>query len=87
MSDAERKESIMASYPIYRESDLHQTEFRNFDEALMPATVLYHPSGIYNDHRRMWQGIPGIERTKNGRLFVGFYGGMSRQLRFARLQR
>lgn len=66
----------MASYPVYKESDLHQTEYRNFDEALMPATVLYHPSGIYNDHRRMWQGIPGIERTKNGRLFVGFYSGM-----------
>ena len=56
----------MAKYPVYKESDLHQTEYRNFDEALMPATVLYHPSGIYNDCRRQWQGIPGIERTKNG---------------------
>jgi hypothetical protein len=66
----------MAKYPVYKESDLHQTEFRNFDEALMPATVLYHPSGVYNDHRRVWQGIPGIERTKNGRIYVGFYTGM-----------
>ena len=65
----------MASYPIYKETDLHQTEYRNYDEALMPATVLYHPGGIYNDHRRTWQGIPGIERTKCGRIFVGFYGG------------
>jgi len=24
---------------------------------------------------RMWQGIPGIERTKNGRFFVTFYSG------------
>ena len=65
----------MASYPIYKETDLHQTEYRNYDEAMMPATVLYHPSGIYNDHRRTWQGIPGIEKTKGGRIFVGFYGG------------
>ncbi len=65
----------MASDPIYKETDLHQTEYRNYDEALMPATVLYHPGGIYNDHRRTWQGIPGIERTKCGRIFVGFYGG------------
>ena len=67
----------MANYPIYRESDLHQTEFRNYDEALMPATLLYYPSGVYNDHRRTWQGIPGIEITKNGRIFIGFYGGMT----------
>ena len=66
----------MAKYPVYKESDLHQTEYRNFDEALMPATVLYHPSGVYNDCRRQWQGIPGIERTKNGRIYVGFYSGM-----------
>ena len=84
----------MANYPIYRETDLHQTEFRNYDEALMPATLLYYPSGIYNDHRRKWQGIPGIERTKNGRIYVGFYSGMETygngragKLRFARLQR
>ena len=67
----------MAKYPVYKESDLHQTEYRNFDEALMPATVLYHPSGVYNDCRRQWQGIPGIERTKNGRIYVGFYSGMT----------
>ena len=24
---------------------------------------------------RIWQGIPGIEVTKNGRIFVSFYGG------------
>ncbi len=66
----------MCAIPIYYENDSHQTEFRNFDEAMMPATVLYHPSGIYNDHRRKWQGIPGIECTQKGRLYVGFYSGM-----------
>ena len=66
----------MANYPIYRETDLHQTEFRNYEEALMPATLLYYPSGNYNDHRRKWQGIPGIERTEKGRIYIGFYSGM-----------
>ena len=63
----------MAKYPVYKESDLHQTEYRNFDEALMPATVLYHPSGVYNDCRRQWQGIPGIERTEKGRIYIDYY--------------
>lgn len=66
----------MANYPIYRENDLQQTEFRNFDEALLPASIIYYPSGVYNDHNRRWQGIPGVECTKNGRLFIGFYTGM-----------
>ena len=27
------------------------------------------------DRKRIWQGIPGIERTREGRLFVTFYSG------------
>lgn len=41
------------------------------------------PAGIYlpNDRQellaanRIWQGIPGIERTKNGRLYAAWYAG------------
>jgi hypothetical protein len=29
----------------------------------------------YSTPYRIWQGIPGIEVTKNGRIFVSFYGG------------
>lgn len=29
----------------------------------------------YKDSNRIWQGIPGIERTKKGRLFATFYSG------------
>ena len=29
----------------------------------------------YADGRRLWQGIPGIERSKNGRTFICFYSG------------
>jgi len=29
--------------------------------------------------RRVWQGIPGIERTKNGRIFLCFYSGGTKE--------
>ena len=29
----------------------------------------------YTSEYRMWQGIPGIERTKKGRIFISFYSG------------
>ncbi len=29
----------------------------------------------FYSHHRIWQGIPGIARTKNGRTFVSFYSG------------
>ncbi|MBR5139849.1 MAG: helix-turn-helix domain-containing protein [Clostridia bacterium] len=36
-------------------------------------------SRFYSSHR-MWQGVPGIERTRGGRTFVTFYsGGVSEQ--------
>ncbi len=47
----------------------------NFDESLLSPTFLYHPGGEYADSERKWQGIPGIERTKGGRLYFGFYSG------------
>jgi hypothetical protein len=39
-----------------------------------------HKLKTYASEKRTWQGIPGIERTKNGRIFVTFYsGGISEQ--------
>ena len=44
--------------------------------------------GIYRNHEmeeyltagRLWQGIPGIEMTKNGRIFACWYsGGMTEE--------
>lgn len=29
----------------------------------------------FNSEHRVWQGIPGIERTKKGRTFISFYSG------------
>jgi len=34
-----------------------------------------NPGSQYDYSSRTWQGIPGIERTKMGKLFVAFYSG------------
>jgi predicted neuraminidase len=35
----------------------------------------FSPGPEYSDSVRMWQGIPGIERAANGRLWATWYGG------------
>lgn len=35
----------------------------------------FSPGAMYGDDRRMHQGIPSIERAKNGRLWATWYGG------------
>ncbi len=37
------------------------------------------PGLEYSDEARDWQGIPGIERTPNGRLWVTWYSGGTRE--------
>jgi len=39
------------------------------------AKVLTNPGPEYADTLRSWQGIPGIERASNGRLWVTWYTG------------
>jgi formylglycine-generating enzyme required for sulfatase activity/predicted neuraminidase len=39
------------------------------------AKVITEPGPAYADGARSWQGIPGIERTKGGRLWVTWYTG------------
>lgn len=45
------------------------------DEALLPASILYNPGGIYSDSERLWQGIPTIEKIPDGSIYVSFYSG------------
>ncbi|REE75466.1 BNR repeat protein [Rhodococcus wratislaviensis] len=46
------------------------------DATLTPAEVLDRPQQRkYLDPFRQWQGIPSIERTRGGRLYVNFYTG------------
>lgn len=45
------------------------------DPALtMPRVLASHPAG-YSSATRKWQGIPGIERAANGRLWAVWYSG------------
>ncbi len=44
--------------------------------AMTPATVyIWHEMEQYRTKNRIWQGIPGIERTAKGTLFAAWYSG------------
>jgi len=43
--------------------------------SLLPPRIITSPGHEYSDEARLWQGIPGIERAPNGRLWVLWYSG------------
>ena len=46
------------------------------NEAMQPATVRVRPQEAhFRAENRLWQGIPGIELTKNGTMYVILYSG------------
>jgi len=46
------------------------------EQALQPPRVFINPDeSQYSSTRRMFQGIPGIERAANGRLWVSRFSG------------
>lgn len=45
------------------------------DKSLEPAVMNTAPGTEYFKINRLWQGIPSIERTRKGKLFVTFYSG------------
>ena len=45
------------------------------DAALLPPPIITNPGPNYADDARHWQGIPGIERAANGRLWAVWYSG------------
>jgi len=45
------------------------------EPALAPPPVIASPGPQYADDARVFQGIPGIERAANGRLWATWYGG------------
>jgi hypothetical protein len=45
------------------------------DTALEPPPIKTTPGPEYADSLRAFQGIPGIERAANGRLWATWYGG------------
>jgi hypothetical protein len=43
--------------------------------ALKPVKINFSPGPEYSEKSRKWQGIPGIERAPNGRLWATWYTG------------
>lgn len=49
------------------------------DVALLVPEVKFKPGAPYASSKRNWQGIPGIERAANGRLWATWYSGGKRE--------
>jgi predicted neuraminidase len=49
------------------------------DPAMEPPRIVTSPGAEYAEANRKFQGIPGIERAFNGRLWVLWYGGDTRE--------
>src|SRR6476661_1183783 len=49
------------------------------DPALQPPRIVTSPGPEYSDAVRKFQGIPGIERAGNGRLWAVWYSGDTRE--------
>ena len=49
------------------------------DPALEPPRIILSPGPEYADANRKFQGIPGIERARNGRLWAVWYSGDTRE--------
>lgn len=53
----------------------------NNNSALTPANIYVNSSEErFQDHYRRWQGIPSIEVTSKGRIFVNFYTGQDAEV-------
>ena len=53
----------------------------NHDSCLNPAKIFIRPSALrFQDRYRRWQGIPSIEVTDRGRIFVNFYSGQEAEV-------
>ena len=48
---------------------------KRVDLALAAAPVVWSPGEAYGNATRRFQGIPGIERAANGRLWATWYAG------------
>ncbi len=54
---------------------MHKRAIPEDELALQPATINHSPGREYHESARSWQGIPGIERAANGRLWAAWYSG------------
>src|SRR3989442_554326 len=56
-----------------------QARGRENDPALAPPRIITAPGPEYGDANRKFQGIPGIEQARNGRLWAVWYSGDTRE--------
>jgi predicted neuraminidase len=63
----------VAMLPMFIASPLLSAE--KSDAVATPPVPNFSPGPEYSDSARMFQGIPGIERAANGRLWACWYGG------------
>ena len=54
---------------------MHMQAIPDEDLSLQPVTINHSPGQEYDQSTRNWQGIPGIERAANGRLWAAWYSG------------
>ena len=66
---------ILAASGLLPLSSLIAAEKESAPTPLTPPTVLHAPKENQTNERRLFQGIPGIERAANGRLWAVWYGG------------
>jgi hypothetical protein len=52
---------------------------KSADPAMQPPLLQTSPGARYADANRKFQGIPGIERARNGRLWAVWYAGDTRE--------
>ncbi len=58
---------LYAAATLLAAADIH--------DALTPAIPDFAPGAAYSDNTRLFQGIPGLERASNGRLWAVWYAG------------
>lgn len=56
-------------------SNVNAAEEGHEDPALVAPPVIFNPGEKYASQNRYFQGIPGVERAANGRLWAIWYGG------------
>jgi len=63
-------------YPLTTNDKQKEAFMYTQDSVLTPATVYVTPSDLrFQDSYRRWQGIPSIEVSAGGRIFINFFTG------------
>ncbi len=67
--------SLVRIFLIVAITGCHLQAHAQIDPSLVPVEIDQEPGSEYANDKRIFQGIPGIERARNGRLWATWYGG------------